>query len=122
MKKFLLLTLFAVLLTPWTVKAEILTFDFEDGQVPSAWVNDKTYPWVVVNASQGSGHTGTYCLKSGNGGVNSSSSAIEATFTFVGDGSISFLGGCWGEGTYSFYDKCIFYIDGIHLPQYYWMG
>lgn len=120
-KKSLLFMLLFALLAPWAAQAqtrETLTFDFEDQTIPSTWTNDATYPWVVVSESQGSGHHGTYCIKSGNSGVNSSTSTISATFTFVSDGSISFLGGCWGEGSYTIYDKCIFSIDGTQQFAY----
>ena len=112
------MTLLLALLTTFGAWAETVTFDFEDGVIPSNWTNDATYPWTVVSESQGSGHHGVYCIKSGNSGVNSSSSSIEATFTFVGDGSISFFGGCWGEGTSTAWDKCIFYIDGVQQFAY----
>ena len=94
------------------VQAEVLTFDFEgeNPTIPEEWVNDETYPWTVVNnAPEGFG--GEYCIKSGNSGVGSSRSTLEATFTFIGDGSISFDAGCWGEGTTSFWDKCALYMD-----------
>ncbi len=107
------MTLLFALLATVGAWAETVTFDFEDNQIPGDWTNDDNYPWVVVSESQGNGHTGTYCIKSGNSGESSSESSIEATFTFVGDGSISFLGGCWGEGSSTLYDKCIFYIDGV---------
>ena len=94
------------------VQAKVLTFDFEgeNPTIPEEWVNDETYPWTVVNnAPEGFG--GEYCIKSGNSGVGSSRSTLEATFTFIGDGSISFDAGCWGEGTTSFWDKCALYMN-----------
>ena len=85
------------------------TYDFEDGQIPAGWTNDATYPWTVVtNAPSHTGH----CLKSGNGGVASSSSAIQCTVDYSEAGTVSFEGGCWGEGTSTIWDKCEFYIDG----------
>ena len=116
------MTLLLALLTTFGAWAETVTFNFEDGQIPSNWTNDATYPWKITEISQeysqGDGHSGTYCIMSGNSGVNSSSSSIEATFTFVGDGSISFLGGCWGEGSSTVWDKCIFYIDDVQQFAY----
>jgi hypothetical protein len=88
------------------------TFDFEDNAIPEGWTNDASHPWVVTSTSQGNGHNGTYCIKSGNSGISSSTSTLSATFTFAGDGSISFLAGVWGEGTSTVWDKCIFTIDG----------
>ena len=120
-KKHVLLLLLFALFAPWAAQAqtrETLTFDFEDGQLPSEWSNNSTYPWLVVSESQNNGHAGTYCIKSGNSGVSSSTSTISATFIFVGDGSISFLGGCWGEGSSTAWDKCIFSIDGVQEFAY----
>jgi len=114
MKKHLLfLTLAAVLsLLPLGAMAQnVLDFGFEDGTIPATWTNDASHPWTVTNTSQGSGHTGTYCISSGNAGIASSSSEISATFTFTTAGSISFLGGIYGEGSTTPWDKCIFLID-----------
>ena len=112
------MTLLFALLATVGAWAETVTFTFEDGQIPSNWTNDANYPWVVVSESQGNGHTDTYCIKSGNSGENDSWSSIEATFTFASDGSISFLGGCWGEGSSTAWDKCIFYIDDEEMFSY----
>ena len=87
-------------------------FDFEDNQVPAEWSNDANYPWTVTSSTSYSGFNGTYYLRSSNSGVASSTSTISATVTYVRDGSISFLGGCWGEGSSTAWDKCIFSIDG----------
>ena len=103
----------AVLFLPFALQAQnTQTFDFEDNAIPADWTNDATHPWVVTSTSQGNGHSGTYCIMSGNAGVSSSTSTISATFAFVGEGSISFLAGIYGEGTSSVWDKCIFKIDG----------
>ena len=113
--------LLLALMAPWAAMAQTRvtqTFDFEDGTIPSTWTNDANYPWVVVSESQGSGHSGTYCIKSGNTGVSSSSSTISATFNFNDDGTISFLGGCFGEGSSTAWDKCIFSIDGEQQFSY----
>jgi chitodextrinase len=92
-------------------RAQSQTFDFEDNQIPSGWTNDQNYPWVVVTDAP-TGFNGTYCIKSSNSGVGSSTSSIEFTFNFTAAGTISFRGGCWGEGTSSVWDKCLFFIDG----------
>jgi hypothetical protein len=115
MQKFLrTLTLLALICVPWVVQAQnTQTFGFEDNAIPAGWTNDATYPWTVVSTSPNNGHSGTYCIKSGNAGVGSSSSSISATFTFYDDGTITFKGGCWGEGTSTAWDKCIFEIDGV---------
>ena len=85
-------------------------YDFESqGQDPfSGWINDSIYPWTVTQP-QIPGYHGNLCLMSGNSGVNNSTSSIQIPVYFVQDGSISFLGGCYGEG--DFWDVCEFYID-----------
>ncbi|MBR4647819.1 MAG: fibronectin type III domain-containing protein [Bacteroidales bacterium] len=119
MKKLLLTLMLAVLMLPFALQAQnTQTFDFEDNALPADWTNDTIHPWVVTNTSEGSGHSGTYCIKSGNAGVSSSTSTISATFIFAGDGSISFLAGIYGEGTSSVWDKCIFKIDGEQQFSY----
>ncbi|MBR4146832.1 MAG: hypothetical protein IKU00_02940, partial [Bacteroidales bacterium] len=87
--------------------------DFESGEIPDTWNNDTldaNYPWVVTTPNI-PGYNGSYCMMSGNGGKGSSTSSIEATVYFVENGSISFNGGCYGEGTD--YDVCEFFIDDV---------
>ena len=119
MKKLLRFLMLAVLFLPFALQAQnTQTFDFEDNAIPADFTNDATHPWVVTSSSQESGHSGTYCIKSGNAGVASSTSTISATFTFAGEGTISFLAGIYGEGTSTIYDKCIFKIDGVQQFSY----
>ena len=95
---------------------ENVTVDFETGDLSQltntnsgiSYTNDATYPWTVVSNGQ-SGFNGTYCMKSGNGGQASTESSITVTAVYEEDGTISFMGGCWGEGTS--YDVCRFNID-----------
>ena len=118
MKKFLrTLVLMAAMLLPFASQAQDL-YDFEDNAIPAGWTNSSSYPWVVTNTSQGNGHAGTYCIKSGNSGVSSSESSISVTIDFTMDGSISFLGGIFGEGSSTVWDKCIFMIDGVQQFAY----
>ena len=70
--------------------------------------NTGTYPWIVVS----DGYNSAYCMRSGNTGVANSTSTIEATYTFAGNGSISFDANCMGEGTNTYWDHCDFSIDG----------
>ena len=93
----------------------VQTFDFENQVIPAGWANDPTYPWTVVTPAY-AGYNGSYAMKSGNGGVASSTSAIETTVVYPEDGMVSFLGGCWGEG--SSWDVCKFYIDGAEQFSY----
>ncbi|MBR4487416.1 MAG: choice-of-anchor J domain-containing protein [Bacteroidales bacterium] len=89
------------------------TYNFENGNfgisTPFTYSNDASYPWTVTSSGQ-SGYSGNYCIMSGNGGVGSSTSSFSITANFLEDGSISFRGGCWGEGTS--WDVCTFDIDG----------
>ena len=59
-----------------------------------------------------SGNSSSYCIKSGNGGVASSTSTISATVEYANDGTVSFIAECKGEGTSTIWDKCIFELDG----------
>ena len=90
----------------------IVTYDFENQQVPAGWDNTSSYPWTVVTGNGG------YVLKSGNGGVASSTSTISATFELATDGTISFDAECMGEGTGTAWDKCIFTLDGAQQFSY----
>ena len=90
----------------------IVTYDFENQQVPAGWDNTSSYPWIVVPGNGG------YVLKSGNGGVASSTSTISATFELATDGTISFDAECMGEGTGTAWDKCIFTLDGAQQFSY----
>ena len=85
---------------------EVVVYDFEDQQIPADWNNTSAYPWTVVSEN------GSYCMKSSNGGVASSTSTISATFDLATDGTISFDALCMGEGTGTAWDKCIFILDG----------
>ena len=99
----------------WGTDLDENSFDFETGKIPSYWDNDKTYPWVIAepDTTVYGGYQGSYCIKSGNGGVGGSTSSISAVVDYTQAGTVSFLGGCWGEGSgLSFWDKCEFYIDG----------
>ena len=117
MKKLPYLLFFAVQALSFALQAQnALTFNFEDNAIPAGWTNDGTYPWVVTATSHtdagGHTHRGTYCIKSSNSGVGNSESSISATFDFAVGGSVSFYGGCWGEGSSMVWDRCVFMIDG----------
>ena len=91
---------------------QVVTYDFENQQIPAGWTNDATYPWTVANGNGG------YTIKSGNSGIASSSSTISATFDLATDGTISFDAECMGEGTGTAWDKCIFTLDGAQQFSY----
>ena len=103
----------------WGTDLDNNFFSFESGTLPSYWVNDDIYPWVVTTPdSTLTGYEGRFCMMSGNAGIPSSTSSIEATVNFVQSGSISFLGGCYGEGTSTVWDQCKFFIDGVEQFSY----
>ena len=90
-----------------------LTVNFENQQIPAEWTNDASYPWSVVTEN------GSYCMKSGNSGIASSTSAIEATYTLTEDGTISFDLLSMGEGSDTYdWDNSRFYIDGVQQFRY----
>lgn len=78
--------------------------DFAGGVPTSAeWTNDATYPWTAADGY----------IKSGNGGQSSETSQISVTVDMDAAGYVEFDAECRGEGTgSSYYDKCIFSIDG----------
>ena len=106
----LVLAFFGIVQAQAQPRETVTSFNFEDHAIPSGWSNDATYPWTVVTPAF-AGYNGSYAMMSGNAGVTSSTSAIEATVTYAEAGTVSFLGGCWGEG--SSYDVCRFYIDNV---------
>ena len=84
--------------------------DFETGDFSQfAFTNSVTYPWTVVNEGRG------YCMKSGNGGVASSTSSIEASVNYTQAGTVEFDANCQGEGTGTYWDHCDFYVDGSRV-------
>jgi hypothetical protein len=98
-----------------------VTIDFETGDFSQAeFVNDETYPWTVVTPEY-EGYNGHFAIMSGNAGVSSSSSSISVSMEYAEDGTVSFLGGCWGEGSKgpkTVWDKCQFFIDGAQKMSY----
>ena len=87
------------------------TIDFETGDFSQYnFDNTSTYPWVITSDNS---YTGTYCMKSSNGGISSSTSQISAVVTYPSDGTLSFAALCMGEGTSTIWDKCIFELDGV---------
>ena len=91
-------------------------YDFEDNRISDDFINSTSYPWTVVQEGQGGGS----CIKSGNSGVVSSTSAIEMTVDLVMDATLSFDFWSRGEGSNDSYDwdKSRFYIDGIRMFDY----
>ena len=97
-------------LLPAGLRAQALTIDFETADFSQhPFTQGASYPWIIVDASNGCDNGSSYCMKSGNTGVDNSSSSIQATHTFSNDGYIVFDAKCMGETSFDF---CKFYIDG----------
>ena len=84
------------------------SLDFEDGDFGSMECqNDVSYPWALCTDDV---HQGSYSMKSGNGGIASSSSSIQFTVEIPANGNMSFWAKISSEGNY---DKGYFYIDDV---------
>ena len=91
-----------------SVMSELIE-NFETGDLSSFdWQNDATYPWTVV--SGGADAESQYCIKSGNAGNASTTSAIQVSVEISRDGLMSFYHKISSEASY---DKGYFYIDGV---------
>ena len=93
------------------------SIDFESGNFSQFgnYTNDATYPWFVTAEAA---HGGSFGMKSGNGGVASSTSTFTTTVMYTADGTVSFDYNPRGEGSYTAWDKCIFQIDGTEQFRY----
>ena len=76
------------------------------------FISTGDYPWVPMSVG-----TREYA-RSGNYGVPSSSSVLTATVDVAVKSTLSFDFKAWGEGTNSFWDKCLFAIDGVEQFSY----
>ncbi|MBR4391019.1 MAG: choice-of-anchor J domain-containing protein, partial [Bacteroidales bacterium] len=89
------------------IMSEIIE-DFETGDFNSFdWQNNSSYPWAITTTQP---YEGTYCMKSTNEAIASSTSSIEVSVEINRDGLMSFYHRISSEGTY---DKGYFYIDGV---------
>ena len=70
------------------------------------FTSSSDYPWSVETEG------GRDYAKSGNAGVASSTSTLTATVNVAMASTLSFDFKAWGEGTTTFYDRCVFSIDG----------
>ena len=105
-----LLFLMVLLLGSFSLlKAQDVVYDFETGDIPSAFTNTSSYPWIIVADGDNN------YIQSGNAGVASSTSTISATHVFESDGYIAFDYNCMGEGSSTFWDHCDFAIDGTQI-------
>jgi hypothetical protein len=88
--------------------------DFEGNTIYQEFVNDGTYPWLVTSTKN---HTsnGSYCIKSGNEGMNNTTSAIQYEISLPYASVISFY--CWASCEYE-HDYGVFYIDGVEQERF----
>ncbi|MCR4965155.1 MAG: fibronectin type III domain-containing protein, partial [Bacteroidales bacterium] len=85
----------------------IASYDFENNAVSTDFTNGTT-PWIITNADK---HNGTYSIKSGNGGVNSSTSDMLLTVNLTESATLTF----WAKiSSESSWDKGYFSIDGTN--------
>ena len=92
-----------------------LTDDFETGDFSkSPWQMDALYPWVICDTVS---HSGTYCMRSGNIGQNSTASTMTVTMNIPKDGMISFYAKISCENPW---DNGYFYIDDVQKGS--WTG
>ena len=100
----------------WAWEPPYTFVDFETGDFSQyEFQNTSAYPWIITTDNV---YEGQYSIISSNAGVASSESVISTTYTFEEAGGISFAADCMGEGTSTFWDKCIFQIDGTDMFTY----
>ena len=76
------------------------------------FTSSSDYPWSVETEG------GRDYAKSGNAGVASSTSTLTATVNVAMASTLSFDFKAWGEGVNTYYDRCIFSIDGTAQITY----
>ncbi len=92
----------------WDWNPATLIEDFEhDGEMPEGWNQVGSYGWEITNNAP---YEGTYCIKSSNAGIASSTGAIEMTVDVPYEAKMSFYVKPSSESNY---DKFYFYIDGV---------
>ena len=99
--------------TIWIMVGETTaTETWESGDMSQFdWTPSATYPWTVVNSGA---YAGTYCAKSGNYNVNSSTSELELTINAPIAGEVSYYSKVSSESNYDFFK---FYLDGVQMEQ-----
>lgn len=106
----------ATKLNPLDMPTQENSADFETGklnQIP--FISEGEYPWDITGEDA---ESGSFCMKSGNKGIASSTSTISAMYLYETDGIIYFMAKCMGEGSGDGWDKCIFLIDGVQQFSY----
>ncbi len=93
----------------------LFTDDFERDAINGGqfqYTNDATYPWIITGDAS---HSGSFSMKSGNGGVGNTTSSITYTVNYPAAGTISFYGRVSSEQNNASYDwdNGRFYIDDV---------
>ncbi len=90
-----------------------LVEDFETGDFSAfAWNVDSQYPFEITTTNP---YEGTYCMRSTNQGVDSSTSSIDVTVDIPRDGLMSFYAKISCEANY---DKGAFLLDGTQVASF----
>ncbi|HNW67481.1 MAG TPA: C25 family cysteine peptidase [Bacteroidales bacterium] len=85
---------------------------WEDGTfTANEWDNTSSYPWTIVSDNV---YEGTHSAKSGNVGVNNSTSELQITFETVNGGDVSYARKVSSESSYDFFR---FYIDNVQQEE-----
>ncbi|MCQ2315695.1 MAG: choice-of-anchor J domain-containing protein [Bacteroidales bacterium] len=91
----------------WSWAPATVIEDFEGGEMPEGWNQVGSYGWEITTNAP---YEGTYCIKSSNAGIASSTGAIEVTVDVPYEAKMSFYVKPSSESNY---DKFYFYIDGV---------
>ena len=99
--------------TIWLVVGEVsATETWESGDMSQfAWTTSSDYPWTIENSGA---YAGTYCARSGNYNVNSSTSELELTIDAPMAGEVSYYSKVSSENNYDFF---YFYLDGVQMER-----
>lgn len=99
--------------TVWLVVGSITATETweNNGNPLYDWGTSSDYPWSIVSSGA---YAGTYCAKSGNSNVNSSTSALQIVIDAPADGEVSYYSKVSSESGYDFFK---FYLDGAEMES-----
>ncbi len=78
------------------------------------FTNDETYPWETFEDTE----YDRYAAWSGNKGVSSSTSVVTTTVNAAAGDTLAFDFMAWGEGSYTYWDKCEFKVNGVTVMSW----
>ncbi|MBR3486574.1 MAG: DUF2436 domain-containing protein, partial [Clostridia bacterium] len=78
------------------------------------FTNDETYPWETFEDTE----YDRYAAWSGNKGVSSSTSVVTTTVNAAAGDTLAFDFMAWGEGSYTYWDKCEFIVNGVTVMSW----